>query len=502
MVNRRRRLKRMQVRKCYCEGHCPNGQSNGTCEVKIGGMCFTDIEAEIEDGVEVAVLRYGCFPPDEGTLMQCKGNLVPHKNSKSIQCCNDTDLCNRDLQPMYTPKLTTDIPSFDVKNSLQFTVLLASITFTVSVLLLGLAFLYIRYKRRDIQGKNQFHKGYSSEKYPTMEVHGPLVGLIEKSSGTGSGLPILVQRTISRQITLIQKIGEGRYAEVWLGNWRGEKVAVKLFSTQKEQSWYRETEIYQTVLMRHENILNFISADIKGSKGWTQMLLITDYHHNGSLFDYLQNHCLDPNTLLLMAKGIASGLTYLHTEIFSTQGKLAIAHRDLKSKNILVKRDGGCCIADFGLSVKFLSDSNEIDVPPNTRAGTKRYMAPEILNQTINVLDFEAHKKTDIYALALVFWEMCRRCTTGDKIKMVDDYAVPYYDCVPSDPSYDEMSLAVCSKNIRPQLLPRWQSEEVLRTLSKLMEECWHSNPDVRLSSLRVKKTLSRLEPDISSKIV
>lgn len=40
-----------------------------------------------------------------------------------------------------------------------------------------------------------------------------------------------------------------------MGKWRGEKVAVKVFFTTDEASWSRETEIYQTVLMRHENIL-------------------------------------------------------------------------------------------------------------------------------------------------------------------------------------------------------------------------------------------------------
>ena len=42
---------------------------------------------------------------------------------------------------------------------------------------------------------------------------------------------------------------------MWMGKWRGEKVAVKVFFTTEEASWFRETEIYQTVLMRHENIL-------------------------------------------------------------------------------------------------------------------------------------------------------------------------------------------------------------------------------------------------------
>jgi len=42
---------------------------------------------------------------------------------------------------------------------------------------------------------------------------------------------------------------------VWKGKWRDENVAVKIFFTTEEASWFRETEIYQTVMLRHENIL-------------------------------------------------------------------------------------------------------------------------------------------------------------------------------------------------------------------------------------------------------
>lgn len=40
--------------------------------------------------------------------------------------------------------------------------------------------------------------------------------------------------------------------------------------------------------------------------------------------------------------------------LFTMTGKPAIAHRDIKTKNILVKRDGSCCIADLGLAVKYV----------------------------------------------------------------------------------------------------------------------------------------------------
>ena len=53
---------------------------------------------------------------------------------------------------------------------------------------------------------------------------------------------------------------------------------------------------------------------------------------------------------------IGAGLTFLHDEIPAngTAGlKHAIAHRDFKSKNVLIKNDLTACIADFGLAHVF-----------------------------------------------------------------------------------------------------------------------------------------------------
>lgn len=333
----------------------------------------------------------------------------------------------------------------------------------------------------------------------------PLSELIEQSSGSGSGLPMLVQRTIAKQIQMEHSIGRGRYGEVWLAKWRDEKVAVKIFFTTEEASWFRETEIYQTVLMRHDNILGFIAADIKGTGSWTQMLLITDYHERGSLHDFLQKNVLNPRMLKNLALSLASGLAHLHTEIFGTPGKPAIAHRDIKSKNILVKNNTQCAIADFGLAVKYSSETNEIQVAHNLRQGTRRYMAPEVLDETLDQKSFESFKMADIYSLSLVFWEMARRCCTplrGMKSTTCEEYALPYHDCVPSDPSFDEMYNVVCTRQLRPQIPARWHEDDVLAMLGKIMQECWHPNPAVRLTSLRVKKTLCKLECDNNDRIV
>lgn len=95
----------------------------------------------------------------------------------------------------------------------------------------------------------------------------------------------------------------------------------------------------------------FMASDMTSRNSSTQLWLITHYHENGSLYDYLQRVAVETTEGLAMAASVACGLVHLHTEIFGTEGKPAIAHRDLKSKNILVTKELRCCIADLGLSV-------------------------------------------------------------------------------------------------------------------------------------------------------
>ncbi|WAR10264.1 TGFR1-like protein [Mya arenaria] len=253
-------------------------------------------------------------------------------------------------------------------------------------------------------------------------------------SRSGSGLPLLVQRTIARQIQLVEILGKGRYGEVWMGKWKGESVAVKIFSSRDERSWFREAEIYQTVMLRHDNILGFIAADNKDNGTWTQLWLVTDHHEQGSLYDYLNRTPVSAQAMVKMALSISCGLAHLHTEIMGTRGKPAIAHRDLKSKNILVKSNGQCCIADLGLAVRHDSATDAVDIAPNNRVGTKRYMPPEVLDETINMNHFESFKRADVYSFGLG-----------------------------------------------------------LRVMARVMKECWFQNAAARLTALRIKKTLDSL---------
>ena len=234
------------------------------------------------------------------------------------------------------------------------------------------------------------------------------------TSGSGSGVPRMVERTIAKQIELQEVIGSGRYGQVYLGDYRDEHVAVKIFSTVDEESWKREKDIYSIVLIRHDNILGYIAADMISNNGVTELWLITQYHPLGSLYDFLSvsDVKLTPSRMIQFAQSICNGLHHLHTEFSGVQGKPSIAHRDLKSKNILVKTNNTCCIADFGLAVYRDVYTRKINLPPTYKNGTVRYLAPEILNNTIDIHLFDSFLYVDVYCLALVFWEIGLR--TGE----------------------------------------------------------------------------------------
>ncbi|CRL00751.1 CLUMA_CG014007, isoform A [Clunio marinus] len=509
----RNRKKKAYGLTCFCDGACPGNMQNGTCEVRGGGQCFSAVE-EVNDEITGLIepeYSFGCLSPDQaGGLLQCNAGKSAQIHGKNIICCSTGDLCNKDLLPDFSPR-TTVVPyeengienTKQIHTNVPYIVIFASIVFCLTTLVMIFFTIFITYKRKRNKRSRRSHRhlepncnGHSTS------IVSPLSSAIEQSSGSGgSELPILVQSTISKQIQMIESIGKGRYGEVWLAKWRDEKVAVKVFFTTEESSWFRETEIYQTVLMRHENILGFIAADIKGTGSWTQMLLITDYHECGSLYDFLQNRALSSQALRTLTLSLASGVAHLHTEIFGTPGKPAISHRDLKTKNILVKYDGQCAIADFGLAVKYTSESGETQIAPNNRIGTKRYMPPEVLDQSLDMKSFEAFKMADMYSFGLILWEMCRRCITIEptsKISTCEEHALPYHEDVPSDPSIQDMYEVVCVKGIRPVIPQRWSHENMTAMLSKIMQECWHPNPAVRLTALRIKKTLKKLDGEVT----
>ncbi|XP_026762865.1 TGF-beta receptor type-1 isoform X1 [Galleria mellonella] len=478
-----RRLDAVDGLKCYCNSPtCPNE----TCETD--GYCFasTSIEAGVQKFTYHCIDLRSLIPIEHP--FSCSTTRT-RNDSVVIECCKSHDMCNRELRLELQPKPQESSPTPTVWQVLPW---------VMGLMVLGvcaaISLWWAKRSRSLMKGGRGSRPLFAAEDSLGEPRH-PIMGtatirdMIElTTSGSGSGLPLLVQRSIARQIQLIDIIGKGRFGEVWRGRWRGENVAVKIFSSREECSWFREAEIYQTVMLRHENILGFIAADNKDNGTWTQLWLITDYHENGSLFDYLTARTIDSNTLVKMALSIATGLAHLHMDIVGTKGKPAIAHRDLKSKNILVKSNLTCVIGDLGLAVRHNVASDSVDVPSTNRVGTKRYMAPEVLDETMDTRQFDPYKRSDVYSFGLVLWEIARRCGA-----MPDEYQPPYYECVPPDPALEDMRRVVCVEKRRPNVPNRWHSDPVLSAISKVMKECWYQNPAARLTALRIKKTLANI---------
>ncbi|XP_037808125.1 TGF-beta receptor type-1 isoform X3 [Lucilia sericata] len=465
--------------KCHCD-ICKD--NNYICETD--GYCFTSVQKETSGAL---IFSYRCLDKKydlQREPLECL-TTKQKQNIYNVQCCHE-DFCNKN--ELLKLSFSEDyLPEESIN-----TWVLVAIIFGVTLAACLSVFLSWCYWQKRKQGSRARPFAPEDSVYDPILNGNTLQDIIEMTtSGSGSaGLPLLVQRSIARQIQLCHVIGKGRFGEVWRGRWRGENVAVKIFSSREECSWFREAEIYQTVMLRHENILGFIAADNKDNGTWTQLWLVTDYHENGSLFDYLTSHTVDTKTMLSMALSIATGLAHLHMDIVGTRGKPAIAHRDLKSKNILVKTNLTCAIGDLGLAVRHVEKNDSVDIPSTHRVGTKRYMAPEVLDETMNAQHFDAYKRADVYAFGLILWEIARRCNMG---MIYDEYQLPYYDVVQPDPSIEEMKKVVCIDKMRPNIPNRWHASEVLHSMAKVMKECWYPNPVARLTALRIKKTLSNI---------
>ncbi|XP_076822288.1 activin receptor type-1-like isoform X2 [Clavelina lepadiformis] len=472
---------------CLCEqSEAVTNSDVSPCDDQ--GLCNTTVSCYSYLNEAGETFR-GCISAPQMVGFMCESDILP------MLCCTN-NLCNEELNP--TLPSSTDPPPSD-SNSMKIVAIIVSL-FLAFFLLSAFVIYCIRrfHKKRMKELEEQREAGRLEGGLRTTQIGDSTLAdwMNSATSGSGSGLPFLVQRTMARQINLINCIGKGRYGEVWKGSWQGEPVAVKVFASRDEQSWARETEIYNTVLLRHSNILGYIASDMTSRNSETQLWLVCYYHPHGSLYEFLQRKELDKHLMLQLCVTAASGIAHLHTDISGVCGKSAIAHRDIKSKNILVKDDLTCCIADLGLAVTHNPAEDKITIPKNNhRVGTKRYMPPEVLDETLNANSFESFKQADIYSFSLVLWEIARRCIAGG---FVEEYNPPYYDVVNYDPSFEEMKKVVCTDGYRPVIPNRWSSDPSLSIVTKIMKETWCKNPSARLTILRIKKSLLKAKDQLA----
>eukprot|EP01097_Dermamoeba_algensis_P006576 TRINITY_DN4113_c0_g1_i1.p1 TRINITY_DN4113_c0_g1~~TRINITY_DN4113_c0_g1_i1.p1 ORF type:complete len:1103 (+),score=324.46 TRINITY_DN4113_c0_g1_i1:675-3983(+) len=200
-------------------------------------------------------------------------------------------------------------------------------------------------------------------------------------------------------LTLIRKIGEGDFGEVYEAKWKSTTVAVKQrkiegISEEEIKLFSKEARVMQA-LPPHPNLVQFLGLCRTNEK----LIIVCEYVEKGSVKRFLQEDC-GKNTVtkrnqLELCLGICAGMDHLHSN--------GITHRDLACRNVLVevKRSGNgftlvSKISDFGLSV---ATSKQARLPV-------RWTAPEVLkNPRLR------NKEADVWSFGVTMYEVFTRCS-------------------------------------------------------------------------------------------
>ncbi|XP_050306503.1 activin receptor type-2B [Anthonomus grandis grandis] len=422
---------------------------------KCKGYCYTLWQ---EDGENRSiVMSQGCWDlsgePSECDKSACLSDKPPLQALNNTKfCCCSKDKCNVDFSDIYVPTpvppTTSTEPSKKEPSISIFIWTALAVVFTFIVLTVSVTVYYF-WKRKP--KKSDLETGHHTVESPT-------------------------DYSLDK-LKLVNIIGQGKYGSVWRGLIDDQEVAVKIFPSHYRNCFFSEQEIYKAV-GDHPCILKcFGGGEYSRVQGHPEFALLLSIEQE-SLQEYLKNNTMDLPTLSKMSLDIAKGLAHLHSDL----GKPCVSHRDLNTKNILVRSDLSCCICDLGLAIIPRSAESKA----LSEAGTLRYMSPEVLEGAVNLRDCEsALKQTDMYALGLVLWELGTRCADMQNSEP-QAYSPPFYKETGENPTLEQMQNLVSRRKCRPLWPVSWKDTAAARLLSETAEDCWDQDAEARLTALCV----------------
>ncbi|KAM9143620.1 serine/threonine-protein kinase Nek1 isoform 3-T5 [Pangshura tecta] len=191
----------------------------------------------------------------------------------------------------------------------------------------------------------------------------------------------------------VQKIGEGSFGKAILvkAKENSRQYVIKEINICKMSNKEREEsrrEVAVLANMKHPNIVLYReSFEENGS-----LYIVMDYCEGGDLFRRINAQkgiLFSEDQIMDWFVQICLALKHVHDR--------KILHRDIKSQNIFLTKDGTIQLGDFGIA-RVLNSTVEL---ARTCIGTPYYLSPEICqNKPYN-------NKSDIWALGCVLYEMC-----------------------------------------------------------------------------------------------
>jgi len=250
------------------------------------------------------------------------------------------------------------------------------------------------------------------------------------------------------EISLEEEIGRGAFGVVYKGTWQGVHVAVKqslldanLISDLRIQDFFAEAELMKK-LRAHPNVTQLLGTC------FNPLCIVIEYVDNGSLWTWLdKNKPMEESMQISIARGIAAGMLYLHSE--------GIIHRDLAARNILLDSKMSPKVSDFGMSrVAFENKTNKTA----SEIGPIRWMAPEAMRQRLY------NKKTDMWSYGAVLYEIMTRKMPFHQYDLVH---------VATSVSLHELSLI-------PEIKENASIYKYSTVLVRIMEKCMEFDPEKR----------------------
>lgn len=428
--------------------------------------CYAFWQEDPNNG-SVVIIGQGCWESSgksqECRRSQCVSDKKPPKAMNTTKfCCCAGDMCNTNFTDIYvpveetptSPKMATETMPRSKLSPLVW--IISGVSFVILTIGAGiLAYVWWRTK----PDKNNLEGGQAA-------------------------LPPPEEYSIDK-LKLCGIIGQGRYGSVWRGLVEDQEVAVKVFPPHHRNYFLNEHELYKVANENSALLKCFGGGERCQTPGGLSDYILIFSLEQECLQEYLKNHTIDLSTLCKMSLGVAKGLAHLHSDL----GKPCIAHRDINSRNVLVRADLSCCVCDLGLAVIPRRTENH----SLSEAGTLRYMAPEVLEGAVNLRDCEsALKQIDVYSLGLVLWELGTRCTDMQVVEP-QPYAPPFYKEVGENPTLEQMQALVSRRKARPLWPPSWRDTAAARLLCETAEDCWDQDAEARLTSLCVEERLLEL---------
>uniref|UniRef100_A0AC34FM47 Protein kinase domain-containing protein n=1 Tax=Panagrolaimus sp. ES5 TaxID=591445 RepID=A0AC34FM47_9BILA len=179
----------------------------------------------------------------------------------------------------------------------------------------------------------------------------------------------------------ITKIGQGTFGEVFKSRAKitNEVVAMKKILMENEKEGFPITalrEINMLKKLRHRNVtllVDICSSSGKQDKGRTSFYLVFTFceHDLAGILKSQTGKKMTPVVIKTMLYHLFEGLAYIHS--------CKVLHRDMKTANILVSKDGVLKLADFGLARLMINTSDPDGKCYTNRVVTMWYRPPELL---------------------------------------------------------------------------------------------------------------------------